>query len=80
MPRAYPRALPEEPAPNVRRPGVLDLAVLALATQHLTRLVSKDSVTAPLRVPFTEYEGEAGEAKSTSGSWARACATPQVSF
>lgn len=46
---------------NVRRPGAVDLAVLGLATQHLTRLLSKDAVTAPLRAPFTEYEGDAGE-------------------
>jgi hypothetical protein len=46
---------------NVRRPGGVDLALLALATQHVTRLVSKDSVTAPLRAPFTEFEGAAGE-------------------
>lgn len=46
---------------NVRRPGAVDLALLGLAVQHVTRLVSKDSITAPLRAPFTEYEGPAGE-------------------
>jgi hypothetical protein len=46
---------------NVRRPGPTDLALLALATQHVTRLITKDSVTAPIRAPFTEFEGVAGE-------------------
>lgn len=46
---------------NVRRPGPMDLALLGLATQHVTRLVSKDSITAPIRAPFTEYEGASGE-------------------
>jgi hypothetical protein len=46
---------------RVRRPSPMDLALLALATQHLSRLVSKDGVTAPLRAPFTEFEGAAGE-------------------
>jgi hypothetical protein len=46
---------------NVRRPGAVDLVLLGLATQHVTRLVSRDSVTAPIRAPFTQYEGAAGE-------------------
>lgn len=46
---------------SVRRPGPMDLLLLGLATQHLSRLVSKDGVTAPLRAPFTEFEGAAGE-------------------
>ncbi len=46
---------------RVRRPGPMDLLLLGLATQHLSRLVSKDGVTAPLRAPFTEFEGAAGE-------------------
>lgn len=46
---------------SVRRPRPMDLVLLGLATQHLSRLVSKDGVTAPLRAPFTEFEGAAGE-------------------
>lgn len=46
---------------RVRRPRPLDVALLALATQHLARLITKDTVTAPLRAPFTRYEGPAGE-------------------
>lgn len=45
----------------VRRPGAVDIVALGLATQRLARLVSRDSVTAPLRAPFTQYEGPAGE-------------------
>lgn len=46
---------------RVRRPRPMDVALLALATQHLARLISKDTVTAPLRAPFTRFEGPAGE-------------------
>ena len=45
---------------RVRTPRAMELALLALATQHLSRLISKDGVTAPLRAPFTEFEGPAG--------------------
>ncbi|MEN3362632.1 MAG: hypothetical protein V7637_6614 [Mycobacteriales bacterium] len=43
------------------RVGPWDLAVLGVATHKLSRLISKDTVTAPLRAPFTEYEGPQGE-------------------
>ena len=46
---------------QVRRPGPMELVLLALATQHLTRLIAKDAVTAPIRAPFTRFEGPAGE-------------------
>ncbi|HTX62978.1 MAG TPA: DUF1360 domain-containing protein [Acidimicrobiales bacterium] len=46
---------------RVRRPAPMDLLLFGLATQHLSRLVSKDAVTSPLRAPFTEFEGAAGE-------------------
>jgi hypothetical protein len=46
---------------DVRRLSVMDLVLLALATEHLSRLVTKDSVTAILRSPFTEFEEPAGE-------------------
>lgn len=46
---------------RVRHPGAGELVLLALATQHLTRIISKQGITAPLRAPFTRFEGPAGE-------------------
>lgn len=40
-----------------------DIALSGIATHKLSRLVSKEKVTAPLRAPFTEFEGEAGPAE-----------------
>jgi hypothetical protein len=37
-----------------------DLAVFALATQKLSRVITKDKVTAAFRAPFTEVEGKGG--------------------
>jgi len=34
--------------------------LLSLSTYKLSRIISKDRVTSPLRAPFTEYEGPAG--------------------
>lgn len=48
--RALPERLPAE-----------DLALLTVATFRLSRLVTKDSVTAVVRAPFTRYEEPAGE-------------------
>lgn len=42
------------------RPRPQDLVLIALATQRLSRLVSKDRVTSAIRAPFTAYEGEGG--------------------
>lgn len=50
------RRLPEGVSP-------WDLAVLALATHKLSRLLTKESVTSPLRAPFTTYSDSAGEAE-----------------
>ena len=50
------RALPERISP-------WDTAVTALATHKLSRLLAKDSVTAPLRAPFTRFEGPSGPAE-----------------
>ena len=47
------RQLPE-------RVGVTDLVLIGIASHKLSRLVSKDKVTSPLRAPFTELEGSAG--------------------
>jgi len=52
------RKLPERVAP-------WDLAVGVLATHKLSRLLAKESVTSPLRAPFTTYSGPAGEAELT---------------
>jgi hypothetical protein len=41
------------------RPAWGDLGLLAVATQRVSRLLSKDAVTSPLRAPFTQFE-EAG--------------------
>ncbi|HZU78710.1 MAG TPA: DUF1360 domain-containing protein [Acidimicrobiales bacterium] len=40
---------------------VKEVALMGLATAHLSRLVTKDSVTSVLRVPFTRFEEPAGE-------------------
>jgi hypothetical protein len=48
-------------APTLRRLDAMDLVLCGLATEHLTRLITKDSVTAVLRAPFTEFKEPAGE-------------------
>jgi hypothetical protein len=48
--RALGKPVPERVSPY-------ELVQLTLATQRLTRLISKDAVTSPVRVPFTRYEG-----------------------
>jgi hypothetical protein len=50
------RRLPE-------RPSVMDVVLLSLATHKASRMVAKDSVTSPLRAPFTRYEKAAGNAE-----------------
>jgi hypothetical protein len=50
------RELPE-------RYSVADIAIGALATHKFTRLLSKGSVTAPIRAPFTEFTEPAGSAE-----------------
>jgi hypothetical protein len=47
------RALPE-------RPAIGDIALVGIASHKLSRLVTKDKVTSPLRAPFTELEGGGG--------------------
>ena len=37
-----------------------DVVLLGVATHKLTRIVTKDWVTAPIRAPFVHYEGSAG--------------------
>lgn len=36
-----------------------DLALVAVATHKVSRLLAKDAVTSPVRAPFTRYEGQA---------------------
>jgi hypothetical protein len=50
------RELPERPAPG-------DIALVAVASHKLSRLVTKDKVTSPLRAPFTELQGKGGPAE-----------------
>ncbi len=42
---------------------LLDLVTISLGTHKLSRSVSKDSVTSPLRAPFTRYAGAGGPAE-----------------
>jgi hypothetical protein len=51
-----------------------DLALCALATHKLSRLLAKDPVTSPLRAPFTRFKGTTGPAElqeEVRGSGAR---------
>lgn len=43
-----------------RRFGLLDLALLGMATHKLSRIVSKDRITSILRAPFVSYIRSAG--------------------
>jgi hypothetical protein len=43
-----------------RRFGLLDLALLGIATHKLSRIVAKDRITSILRAPFVCYVGSAG--------------------
>src|SRR4051812_3448619 len=42
------------------RVGAGDVALIGVASHKLSRLISKDKVTAFIRAPFTEYEGSGG--------------------
>jgi hypothetical protein len=48
------------PLPDV---GLADIVLVGVATHKLSRRMSKDSVTSPLRAPFTRYEGVSGPAE-----------------
>lgn len=54
--RASGRELPE-------RYELADVLLGGVATHKFSRLVSKGSVTSPIRAPFTEFEGPAGSAE-----------------
>ena len=42
---------------------LVDIALIGVATHKLTRIISKDSVTSPLRAPFTRYKEPGGPAE-----------------
>jgi hypothetical protein len=50
------RELPDRVSPG-------ELLLVGTASHKLSRLVSKDKVTSPLRAPFTELEGKGGPAE-----------------
>ena len=59
--------VPATPAPG-------DLALLAVATHKLSRILTKDPVTSPLRAPFTRFERPTGKgevAEQTRGAGLR---------
>lgn len=61
------RELPERPSPG-------DVVLIGVASHKLSRLISKDKVTSPLRAPFTELEGDGGPSEleeRSRGSGAR---------
>ena len=47
------RELPERPAPG-------DVLLVGIASHKLSRLITKDKVTSPVRAPFTELQGSGG--------------------
>lgn len=46
--------------PLPERPAAADLALVAVATHKVSRMLAKDSVLATVRMPFTRFEGAAG--------------------
>lgn len=46
---------------SLRDLSTLELLTYGLATQHLSRLVTKDSITTGVRAPFTQFKESAGE-------------------
>src|SRR4051794_27459479 len=52
------RKCSKEPLPERVEPK--DLLLFAMATQKLSRVITKDKVTTALRAPFTEVEGKGG--------------------
>ena len=43
--------------------ALMDIALTGIATHKITRIISKDSVTSPLRAPFTRYKEPGGPAE-----------------
>jgi Protein of unknown function (DUF1360) len=46
-----------------RRVDPYDLALITAGTHKLSRTISKDAVTSPIRAPFTQYRGTGGPAE-----------------
>ncbi|OLB64963.1 MAG: hypothetical protein AUI10_08895 [Actinobacteria bacterium 13_2_20CM_2_72_6] len=40
-----------------------DVVLMSIATHKVSRMLAKDSVTSPLRAPFTRYQGPSGDAE-----------------
>lgn len=49
--------------PLPTRLGAGDIALVAVATHKAARMVTKETVTSPLRAPFTTFRGAAGDAE-----------------
>ena len=49
--------------PLPERLGAGDILLVAVATQKISRLLTKHPVTSPLRAPFTRFQGASGEAE-----------------
>ncbi len=45
------------------RVSTQDVVLISCATHKVSRLLAKDSVTSPLRAPFTRYDGPSGDAE-----------------
>ncbi|MGW7051641.1 DUF1360 domain-containing protein [Streptomyces sp. NPDC054887] len=60
---AWATAVHRSGRPLPARAAPADVALTSVATFRLSRLLTKASVTSPLRAPFTEYEGPQGPAE-----------------
>ncbi len=45
------------------RPATADVVLISIATHKLSRILTKDAVTSPLRAPFTRYSHPIGSAE-----------------
>lgn len=57
---AFLAARSKQPEPLPERIPARDILLLGVATHKVTRIVTRDWVTSPLRAPFTTYEGSTG--------------------
>ena len=57
---AYDSAAGNESKFSPKRPSLLDLALLSVATHKLSRIIAKDRITSILRAPFVSYIRSAG--------------------
>lgn len=60
---AWAAAVRRSGAPLPDRAEPWDVALTAVATFRLSRLLTKSTVTSPLRAPFTTYDGHQGPAE-----------------